>query len=193
MPTVSCLSASTTWTQQPAVFVRINQYTEHLWKIKSCKKGGKWQVGKKIGRQLQGDYAPQWLRQNENSQSWCQTLSNFCRLKSSLHPKGEGKGDIFCGIRSSLCHRDPMGPPLLQTNWSVLCQLQLSAEKKKETTAVSFAYGLCLWAAPHANLTLKYHTAENTCLLCGRTSQVPITSGTSALFWSSPHFDTSHS
>lgn len=34
--------------KQLAVFVRINQYAQHLWKTKGCKKeGGKWQVGKK--------------------------------------------------------------------------------------------------------------------------------------------------
>lgn len=37
--------------------------------------------------------------------------------------------------------------------------------------------GVCLQAAPRGNLTLKCHAAENTCLLCVRTSPVPTTSG----------------
>lgn len=147
-----------------------------------------------IGRQLQGYYAPQWHRQNENSQCWCQTLSNSCRLKSPLWPKGEHRDGIFCGIRSSSCQRYPLGPPPLQTNWSGLCRVQLRAKNKKKRPLQCL--GLCMWVAnlrpPYANLRFKCYTAENTSLLRGATSQVPITSGISAPFWSSPHFNTSH-
>lgn len=134
------------------------------------------------GRQLQGDYAPQWHRQNETSQSWWQTFFNFCRLKSLLLPKGEPRAGIFCGIRSFLCQRYPMGPSTLQTNWSALHQAQLSTENKKRPL---WYLGLCLQVATHANLRPKCHTAKNTCLLSGRIYQFPITLGISAPFWSS--------
>lgn len=100
-----------------------------------------------IGRQLQGYYAPQWHRQNENSQCWCQTLSNSCRLKSPLWPKGEHRDGIFCGIRSSSCQRYPLGPPPLQTNWSGLCRVQLRAKNKKRDhcSVLAFACELQTW------------------------------------------------
>lgn len=108
---------------------------ERRWKITS------WE---ETGRQFQGDYAPQWHKQNENSQSWCQTSSNFCRLKSSLLPKGKCRGGIFCGTRSSLCQRYPLGPATLQTNWSVLCQVQLTTvnQKRDHCGVMVFTYEL---------------------------------------------------
>lgn len=141
-----------------------------------------------IGRQFQGDYAPQWHKQNENSQSWCQTFSNFCRLKSSLLPKGKCRGGIFCGSRSSLCQRYPMGPTL-QTNWSVLCQVQLSTENKKETIAMS-------WCLPTSCTTWKPDTQVPRCwehlfAVCENISS-PYHFRHQDHF-GRPHFNTSHS
>lgn len=84
--------------------------------------------GKTIVRSLWSPVA--WLKSKQHGQGWCETFSNFCRLKSSSSLKEECRGGIFCGTRPSLCQRHPVGTSTLHADRQMLCQAYASTENE---------------------------------------------------------------